>query len=164
MPSVDKNQSVVNFLKTCPSLMNSPMFFNFGNVKDGATQTTIKSDDIIMHRPFIDGSVQKRYTFVIDCFKSVAYNPVFINTQQSPTSNENIDELNEVQAIVDWINDKGIQGQFPDFGTACIIEKMETLTSKPDLVGVDTSQNPPTAVYRISIQIDYIDTSNSIWN
>jgi hypothetical protein len=41
---------------------------------------------------------------------------------------------------------------------------METLTTKPDIVGVDTSSNPPMAVYRISIQIDYMDNSKKLWN
>ena len=41
---------------------------------------------------------------------------------------------------------------------------MATLTTKPELLGVDNEVNPPLAVYRISIQIDYIDTSKRIWN
>ena len=40
---------------------------------------------------------------------------------------------------------------------------MKVLTTKPELVGVDTSLNPPMAVYRLSIQIDYIDNTDKAW-
>ena len=164
MATVDKNQAIVDFLKTCLKIKNSPLFFNFGDVKDGANQATIRSDDISLHRPYIDGSVLKRYTFTIDCFKSVAYNPVIEGAVGETIVNENVDEMNQVQEILDWINEQGDDGTFPDFGDTCIIEKMGTLTTKPDLVGVDTTLNPPMAVYRISIQIDYIDNTKKIWN
>jgi hypothetical protein len=79
-------------------------------------------------------------------------------------SDENLTDLDEVQKVLDWINEQDELQNYPDFGSDCPIEKMETLTTKPDIVGVDTSSNPPMAVYRISIQIDYIDNSKKLWN
>lgn len=159
MATVDKNQAIVDFLKSCPLMTDSPLFFNFGDVRDGANQATIRSDDISLHRPYINGSVLRRYTFTIDCFKSVAYNPIIEGEPGETIVNENVDEMSQVQDILDWINQQGNDSNFPIFGNDCVIEKMETLTTKPDLVGVDTTLNPPMAVYRISIQIDYIDNT-----
>ena len=159
MPNVDKNQAILTFLQSCPAIIQSPLFFNFGTVEDGAAQATIHSDDVALSQKFLDGSILKRYTFTLDNFRSVAYNPIV-----EGHSDENVDDLATVQQIVDWINEQGIDSTFPDFGENCVIEKMETLADKPELMGVDTTLNPPMAIYRISIQIDYIDNTQRIWN
>ena len=154
-----KNKSMLEFLQTCPTIKNEPLFFNFGNITDNALLANTKSDDISLHKPFVDGSVSRRFTFSVDNFKSVAHNPVV-----QGYSDENLEDFEEVQKVLDWINEQDELQNFPNFGNDCIIEKMSTLTLKPELVGVDTSSNPPMAVYRISIQIDYIDTSKKLWN
>ena len=156
---MDKNQSMIDFLQTCDVIKRNPLFFNFGNIEENAHLANTKSDDVSLHKPFVDGSVAKRYTFSIDSFKSVANIPVV-----QGHSDENLSDLQEVQELLDWINEQDDLQQFPDFGSDCIVEKMTTLTTKPELVGVDSSMNPPMAVYRISIQIDYLDNSKKLWN
>lgn len=155
---MDKSQAVLNFLQTCPTIQKNPLFFNFGSIEDNATQAIIKSDDVALHRPYIDGSAYRRFTFSIDSFKSVAYNPVV-----SGKPDENLEGFKEVQALLDWINAQDKIHNYPVFDNEFFIEKMKTLTSKPDLVGVDTTQTPSMAIYRISIQIDYIDKSDCLW-
>ena len=66
---MDKNQAMTDFLRTCPIIQSDPMFFNFGNIEDGAHQIITRSDDVTAHRPYIDGSVEKRFTFYLDNFK-----------------------------------------------------------------------------------------------
>ena len=156
---MDKSQAVLNFLQTCPTIQSNPLFFNFGNVEDNAHQAIARADDVAMNRPYIDGSVSKRFTFAVDSFKSVAYNPVIQGLQD-----ENLEDFQSVQNVLDWINAQDRAHNYPEFGEGYIIEKMETLSEKPDLVGVDTKLNPPMAVYRISIQIDYIDTPHRVWH
>lgn len=159
MPMTDKNEAVVSFIRTCPLVDTNPLFFNFGNVEDGASQLTTQSNDTAMHKPYVDGSVLRRYTFTIDCFRSVSYNPTI-----SGLSDENIEDIQSVQSLLDWIDAQGEMGNFPDFGDDCIVESMETLSTNPDIVGVDTSMSPPNVVYRISVEIYYIDTTKRIWN
>jgi hypothetical protein len=156
---MDKSQAVLQFLQTCPTVQTNPLFFNFGNVEDNAHQAIIRSDDVALHRPYIDGSVLRRFTFSIDSFKSVAYNPVV-----SDLSDENLEDFQDVQTILDWINTQNDLRNYPQFDSVYVIESMETLTTKPELVGVDTTLNPPMAVYRISIQIDYIDNTHRVWH
>lgn len=154
---MNKNQAMLTFLQTCPSIRDNPLFLNFGKVENNAHQVNMRSDDVSLHRPYIDGTELKRYTFHLDTFKSVAYNPV---VQGLP--DENMEDFEEVQALLDWINEQGELKNYPAF-TDCIIDKMRSLSTKPELVGVDTTMSPPTAVYRISIQIDYLDTSKQLW-
>ena len=87
---MDKSRAVLSFLQACPEISATPLFFNFGNVEDNAHQAIINSDDVALHTPFIDGSVAKRFTFSIDSFKSVAYNPV---TQEYLANDENLTEF-----------------------------------------------------------------------
>lgn len=155
---MDKSQAMIDFLQTCPTIQNNPLFFNFGNIEDNANQAIVKSDDTALNQPYIDGSVLKRYTISIDSFKSVAYNPIV-----SGLPDENVEGFQEVQTILDWINSQGDNQTFPDFGDDCLVEKMETLSSKPELLMVDTTTNPPMAIYRISIQLEYVDYSKRLW-
>ena len=154
---MNKHQAMLQFLQTCPSIRDNPLFFNFGKVENGAHQANMRSDEVSLHRPYIDGTELKRYTFHLDSFKSIAYNPVI---QGFP--DENMEDFEEVQSLLDWINEQGEAKNYPAFED-CIIDKMRSLSTKPELVGVNTTMSPPTAVYRISIQIDYLDISKQMW-
>lgn len=156
---MDKNLQMVEFLQTCPIISENSLFFNFGNVENDAHQLTIRSDDISLDKTFIDGSQLKRYTCVIDSFKSVACIPILPGN-----TDENIEDLADVQALIDWINTQDDNFTYPDFGDKIVVDSMKTLTSKPDLVGVESQLNPPVAIYRITIQIDYLDYTKSVWN
>ena len=155
---MNKHQAMLEFLQTCPAIRDNPLFFNFGKVENNAHQVNMRSDDVSLHRPYIDGTELKRFTFHLDSFKSIAYNPVI-----ESLPDENMEEFSEVQSLLDWINEQGDKKKYPAFED-CIIDKMRSLSTRPELVGVDTTLSPPTAVYRISIQIDYLDTSKQLWN
>lgn len=155
---MNKDEKMLEFLFTCPTIQENPLFFNFGNVEDNSNIVIPNSDDKALQKPYIDGSVAKRYTFNIDSFKSVAYNPIV-----QGESDENVEDFSDVTEIANWVNAQGEISNYPDFGSDCIIEKMETITDKPAFIGVDNSTNPPVAIYRVTIQIDYIDMSKVIW-
>ena len=116
---MDKTQAMIAFLQTCPIIQNDPLFFNFGSIKDNAHQAIVRADDVSLQKPYIDGSVEKRYTFSVDSFKSVAYNPVV-----QGYSDENLDDFKEVQQILDWVNNQDDLRNYPDFGAACFIDSM----------------------------------------
>lgn len=160
MANIDKNQAVIDFLLTCPAIQENPLFFNFLNAKDETKQLVMTGNEKSINRAFIDGSIQKRFTFTIIDYKSIAYqaivnNPLYVN--------ENVQEILETQGIIDWISEQNDLRNFPNFGADCEIEEMRTLTENPNLNGVDTSVSPALAKYSISIQIDYVDTSKMLW-
>ena len=154
---MNKHETMLEFLQTCPAIKDNPLFFNFGKIEDNAHQANMTDDDVPLNRPYIDGTELKRYTFHIDSFKSVAYNPIV-----EGLPDENMEDYAEVQALLDWINEQGDLKNYPAF-EKCIIDKMRCLSTKPVLVGVNTTLSPPVAVYRVSIQIDYLDTSKQVW-
>ena len=113
-----------------------------------------------MNKPYIDGSVLKRFTFTLIDFRSIAYQAV---VKQEGYTNENVEEFLDVQGIMDWIEEQNDLRNFPDFGDKCQIDEMHTTTENPSLNGVDTSVTPALAKYSMSIQIDYLDISKVIW-
>ena len=159
--SIDKNQAVIDFLLECPTIANNPLFFNFLNARNDDKQIVTQSNDTALDKRYVDGSIKKRYIFSIIDFRSVAYQPI---PKVIGYTSENVEEMFDVQGIVDWVNEQNDLQNYPDFGTDCIIESMQTTASNPSLNGVDVSVTPALAKYSISIQIDYIDSSRAIWN
>lgn len=157
---MDKNRAVIDFLTTCPSIQNSPLYFNFISSEDKHKQIITSANDKTVNTPFVDGSVMKRYTFTIVDFRSVAYRAI---VKKEGYDDENVEELYDIQALMDWINEQADIGNYPDFGEDCQIDSMKTLSENPNLNGVDSSTTPPLAKYSISIQIEYLDKSKKLW-
>ena len=155
---IDKNKVMIEFLRNCPVIDKNPLYFNFGNIEDNSYQVITDSNDTSLSLPYIDGSILKRYTFYIDCFKTIAYNKVIKGYQD-----ENLYDISEVQAILDWVNEQDRNKIYPDFGEDCLIDSMQSTTESPDLHSVEDTTTSPIAVYRISIQIDYIDNTEKLW-
>lgn len=158
--TTDKNQAIINYLCTCPQIQNSPMFFNFIQAKDDNKQLITFANDKVVQKPFIDGSVLKRYEFSIIDYKSITYQAI---VKQAGYTNENVEEFLDVQAILDWITEQDTLHNYPDFGDKCIVEEITALTENPRLNGVDTSISPALAKYSITIQITYLDISKKLW-
>ena len=156
---MDKNKAVIDYLITCPYLADNPLFFNFGKALADNKQVVFVANDKSVNKPFVDGSIQKRFTFTIVDYKSVAYKAVI-----EDKDDENMDYVSAVQDILDWIDTQNDQRNFPDFGSDCVIDSIQALTDQPTLNGVDKSSTPALAKYSISIKIEYIDYSKAVWD
>lgn len=161
MSAVDKNQAIIDFLITCPAIRDNPLFFNFLNAQDDNKQIITQTNDNSINEKYVDGSVLKRYSCSVIDFRSVAYQPI---PKVLGYTSENVEEYFDVQEIMNWVNEQADLGNYPDFGTECIIDEMRTTAENPNLDGVDTSLSPALAKYSMSIQIDYLDISKAIWN
>ena len=157
---MDKTQAVIEYLLTCPKVEESPLYFNFINASDEDKQFITTANERTLHKPYIDGSVLKRFTFTIIDYRSVAYQEM---ARYNIAANEAVEEYLDVQALIDWIVEQEDAQNYPDFGEYCVVERIGTASENPNLNGVDTSANPVLAKYSISIQIDYIDNSKKIW-
>ena len=158
---MDKNKATIEYLLTCDSIKDTPLYFNFIQAKDDNKQFVTMANDKAIDTAYIDGSVLKRYTFTIIVFKSISYLPI---PKATGKENENIQDLADVQTLIDWIKEQHDDRNFPDFGEDCVIEDIRTTSDNPNLNSIDTSVTPALARYSISIQIDYLDKSNSMWN
>lgn len=156
---MDKNNAVIEFLKTCPAIQSNPLFFNFAENEEGTNHFITETDK--KKKTYIDGSVLKQYTFTIASYVPVAYSAI---VGDSNFNDQNMENMAIVQEILDWIEEQADGANYPDFGSECNIEDMRTLTSDPDLDGIDKSVNPPIARYSIGVQIDYIDNTKKIWS
>ena len=156
---MDKVNAIIEYLMQMPYIQDNPLFFNFADAEDNNKQLTTLANDIAINKPFIDGSIQKMFTFTIIDFKSVTYNPL-VNVPGY--SNENVDDMLEVQSIIDWVTTQNKIRNFPNFGDKCSIDKIEALSTEPNLNGVDTSLTPSLAKYSVSIRVTYVDMTESI--
>lgn len=158
--TIDKNQATLNFLATYDGVATSPIFINFMNAKNDDVQFLTESNDTALHQAYIDGSVKKRYTFSLLITKTITDMPV----AKDIMTNENVEDIAELQEFMDWINAQGENNVFPDFGENCVIEEMKTTAENPDLTGINTEATPALALYSMEIRIDYIDYSKIVYN
>lgn len=158
--TVDKNQAVINYIITCPTILNSPLYFNFINAKDNTNQFFTNATDVYTNTAYVDGSVEKIYTFTIITFRSAADIAV---VKLPGYENENLSDMSDIQNLIDWIREQNELRNFPDFGSDCEIDSISTTTEAPKFEGIDEQVTPTLAVYSTSIQIRYLDTSKQIW-
>lgn len=161
MSAINKDKAIINFLANCPVIKDNPLYFNFAEARDSESQYLTSSNDIYTNRSYIDGSKLKQITFTLITFKSMSPNEII---QDTTTLNENVEDMFELQAIIDWVNEQNELYNYPDFGDKIEIEKMETISDTPHFDGVDTSVSPALAMYSIAIRIDYIDYSKTVWS
>ena len=158
---MDKNIAMIKFLLDCPTIQENPLFFNFANEEDGNTHFITETDS--RKHTYIDGSMLKQYTFTIASYSSVTHDAV-VQEEGDILLNQNIENMAKVQDILDWINEQAENQNYPDFGENCRIDDMTTLTTDPDIDGIDTSVNPPIARYSVGVKLTYLDTSKKLWN
>lgn len=157
---IDKHQAMLNYLFTCPSVKNNPMFFNFGEAKENSNQYITTSNSEKYGTRYVDGSITKYYVFTLLTFKTISYNAI---VKTGDHTDENLLELTEFQEVIDWINEQEDAHNYPDFGTDCVVDAINCMTANPVLSDVDASQEPAIATYSITIQVEYLDTSKQLW-
>lgn len=160
---MDKNTATIDFLATYPDIQNNPLFFNFINATDNDIQFLPSSNERILNKPFVDGSIMKRYTFSLVITKSISSMAIAKDPDRGLLS-ENLADIANIQAVMDWVNTQGENHNYPDFGESCIIEDMHTTAENPNLDGINTEVTPALALYSMEIRIDYIDYSKVIWS
>ena len=158
--SDDKTRAILTFITTYPGIESSPIFVNFINAKDDDIQVIPDANETSLNRKFIDGSVLKRFTFSLIITKSITNLAVAKDDMLS----ENIDDLADIQAFMDWVNEQGENQVYPDFGENCVIEEMHTTSENPSIEEINTEVSPALALYSMEIAIDYIDYSKVIWS
>ena len=157
---IDKNKATIDFIATYPGIATSPIFVNFVNARNDDVQFLTDSNDKSLDRKFVDGSVMKRYTFSLVITKTITDMAI----AKDILTNENIDDIADIQKFMDWVNEQGENQVYPNFGTDCVIDEMATVAENPSLDGINTESSPAMALYGIEIRIDYIDYSKIIYN
>ena len=157
----DKSTALIEYLNQCESIRDSALYFNFANIADNNKQFVTVSNDVAIERPYVDGSVMKRYTFTIIDYKTVNYMPIVAETGYT---DENLEDFVDASELIDWITEQNEAHNYPDFGETCQVDSIRATSEIPNLNGVDTSIQPPLAKYSITIIVEYLDKSKMIWN
>lgn len=160
MSGIDKNQAVINYLIQCPTIQNSPLYFNFINAEDDTNQFVTQANDRYASRQYIDGSILRIYSFTIITYKSAADIAV-VKAEGYP--NENMSDMSDIQALIDWIKEQRVLHNYPDFGEGYAIDDIDTTTDNPTFDGIDDQVSPPLATYSVTIEIQYLDMHNKLW-
>lgn len=93
-------------------------------------------------REYITGERQMQYSFafvIVRCYST------------EPLDALNMEAMELGQAFMDWIEEQDREGNYPDLGPGCEVEKMEVLQDMPNLASV----NEDTARYMIQGRIIY---------
>ena len=158
---MDKNKAIINYLITCKDIMNTPLYLNFVNAKNGVHQIQTLESDRNINSPYIDGAVKKRYSLTLITYLTISINPL---VKIKDINNENVADLATVQKLMDWIDEQNTNHIYPNFGNNCIIDEIGTTSNNPRLDQIDATQSNPLARYSFTIYVDYIDTSKRIYN
>ena len=161
MATVDKNKAMITYLLQCPNIQNSPLYFNFINAKDNHIQIITSYEDRQSSPKYTDGSVMRTLSFRIIKFTSITDLAV-VKTSGYP--NENVEELEDIQAIIDWVEEQEKIRNYPNFGLHCLIDSISTSSRTPNLDGINADLTPPLAMYSITIKVNYLDSTDCIWN
>ena len=162
----DFNKTIIEYLLQCPTIRDNPLYFNAINAKDNNKQVITVANDRAINKPYIDGSVMKRYTFTIIDFRSISYQAIVKNESgglDNTRISENITEMLDVQGILDWITEMNELRDYPDFGKGYSVDSIQATTDTPTLNGIDTNLTPALAKYSITIQVDYLDFTKTLW-
>lgn len=159
----DKSIALIEYLKTCPYLANTKVYFNFAEGEDNTKQLITVATSSNTVKKYIDGSQDKTFSITLIDYRSVTYQALVNSGDISQYPNENVEEFVDVQAVMGWIEEQNDELNFPDFGLDCEVEEISTTTDIPNLNGVDTSIQPTLAKYSITIQVKYLDKTKIIW-
>lgn len=156
---MDKNKAVITWLQDCPQIKNTPLYFNFLEADDNSKQFVTSENDKAVDTPYIDGSVLKRYTFTIQDYRSISFNPLMMGAIEL---NENVEDILDFQGFIDWITEQADAENYPNFGDDITIERLKALTDNPALNGIQTAGGLNLGKYSVSIQFEYLDKTKSI--
>lgn len=136
-----KTAAVVEWLKTYPDL-DGYLKLNATELKAGErTVDTVYNDAKV--REFIDGTVERQYTFAV----------VMVCDWSSGFDAVNAEAEIWGERWLDWCDDQFKAGNVPDFGGKCKIRAIESLQNIPSLAA--TYQEEQLARYMFQARITY---------
>lgn len=139
MSTTSKHRAVWNWLQQCSKITH--LFFNFGTEADGST-IIVPSDSQV--EEYISGATLREYTVELVRFLPLTYDA---------NDSANIDMLEDIDAVTDWIMKQAAAGNYPAFPAGCTVTGIDVLNST---TGYAIAQNGVYAKYMIPFTINYI--------
>ena len=158
---INKNQNMIDYLMTCAFISSGSLFFNYAEESESTYSFLTVADDKDLQKPYIDGSVLKRYTFQLICYKPLSNNPL---VNEAGFIDENMQNLEEVQKVLDWIEEQESIRNYPYFGDLIQPERIYCMTNDPNLFAIDTESDPALAKYSVVVRFEYLDKTKMLFS
>lgn len=137
--AISKHRAVWDWLKQCQSI--AKLFFSFGTESDGAT-VIVPSDTL--DEEYTSGAQRRAYTVQLTRFLPLTFD---VN------DTANIDMLEDVDAIAEWIAAKAEAGDFPVFPEGYTVTNIDVYSS---MTGMEIAQNGVYSRYILPFTIYYL--------
>lgn len=125
-------------------LANTVLNYNFSpDSPEGIGFLTNYSDKIL--KKYVRIGAEKAYGFSILVTKEYSTN----------CDDLNLEAMNFVQRIMNWVDDQNQKKHFPDFGDKCEIKRIENLQNMPNLAEVDPEDG--VARYMFQCRVIYFE-------
>lgn len=138
---MSKSEAVFLWLKQYSGFKNLYFNFSIGNIENNV-MVPYPTDYLVYED--VTGAKIRNYIFAVSHFKH------FTNL---PHTDENIDNMEEVQKFLDWIDEQEDIHNYPIFPSNCVIEYIKNLNNIPTV----TKSNNNLARFYSQIQIRYIE-------
>lgn len=133
-----KHRAVWDWLRGCERVKK--LFFSFGTEGNAAT-VIVPSDSLV--EEYVSGAQARTYTVQLTRFLPVSFDA---------NDTSNIDMLEDIDAIAEWIDARGKAGDFPEFPEGCTVSEIRAYAS---MSGYEIAQNGVYARYILPFTIYY---------
>lgn len=141
---INKNQAVMDWLEQCP-YVGPDNYFNFIDATQQGNTSLLTSPYGYVERKYVDGGALKKYQYEIRQNKTLS---------KISNTSENIDNMQAVQLLLNWVNKQGKIRNFPAWDDCTIVD-----IRTPD--GVDypsmAGQSDDGALYAFPFEILYTE-------
>nr|DAG82188.1 MAG TPA: Minor capsid protein from bacteriophage [Caudoviricetes sp.] len=125
-------------------LANTVLNYNFSpDSPDGIGFLTNYSDKVL--KRYIRVGADKAYGFSILVTKEYSIN----------NDDLNLEAMNFVQGLMDWVDRQNREKLFPDFGEKCTVKRIENLQNMPSLAEVNSEEG--VARYMFQCRVVYFE-------
>ena len=118
------------------------LYFNFSGTDDGDTAIATSGDTLL--EEYIDGSQRRQYAF--DLVR-------FLPFTEIENDAGNVAMMEDVDAIIQWVEEQNAAGNLPEFPNSCTAESVRVLN---EYAGYVAAQDESCAKYMIPFAIDYL--------
>lgn len=133
-------------------IRGNKLFLNAVEAKDNniqiVTQQIMRSQD----KEYVDGSVLHRIVFTVFDFKSISFNQLVKTMVENA---ENVVDLLEAGQIIDYVEQRNKEKDFPDFGKDFEVQRIYSEYGSPSTPSVDGTAQ--LAKYSIPIVCEVLD-------
>lgn len=133
-------------------IRGNKLFLNAVEAKDNNIQIVTQQITRSQDKEYVDGSVLHRIVFTIFDFKSISFNQLVKTMVENA---ENVVDLLEAGQIIDYVEQRNKEKDFPDFGKDFEVQRIYSEYESPSTPSVDGTAQ--LAKYSIPIVCEVLD-------